>query len=260
MRRRAVGVPDTGFHFDEPSHSYFFDGRPMTGCTTILGVIAKPALIAWAAKMATEYIRENVAYAIPGQDGGFWAVKPSVVEEAKTAHAKKRDKAADDGTALHATVEQYIKLSIELYDGRPTHEPRVDFAAIQPFIEWAINEKVRFIASEIKLYSKEHWIAGTADFIFEKDGKRYIGDIKTYKKIWDRVPLIQCAGYSIMWEEMQDRARGTVPAPIDGYCVVCLPKERSFNPEEDVLWSYDTEGDREAFLSAVRLYRYLNNK
>jgi hypothetical protein len=85
------------------------------------------------------------------------------------------------------------------------------------------------------------------------------------------VPLIQCAGYALMWEEMGRAAAddfNTIKLgghkfkakSIDGYCVICLPKERAFNEAEDVLWSFDTEGDREAFLSAVRLYRYLNNK
>jgi hypothetical protein len=48
-----------GFVFDEKKHLYFYDGKPMTGCTTILGVLAKPALIPWAAKMAVEYIAQH---------------------------------------------------------------------------------------------------------------------------------------------------------------------------------------------------------
>src|SRR5271170_7952713 len=31
-----------GFVFDEKKHLYFYDGKPMTGCTTILGILAKP--------------------------------------------------------------------------------------------------------------------------------------------------------------------------------------------------------------------------
>ena len=27
-----------GFVFDEKKHLYFYDGKPMTGCTTILGI------------------------------------------------------------------------------------------------------------------------------------------------------------------------------------------------------------------------------
>jgi hypothetical protein len=248
-------------------HHYYADAegtKEYTGITTILGVIAKPALIGWAAKMATEYIRENVAYAIPGEDGGYWAIKPSVVEEARTAHAKKRDTAADKGTELHALVETLVQHWIDKAEGKPIGMPAdwgdEAYKALTPFMLWAGSQNIRFIAAEQRLYSKTHWIAGTCDLVFEKDGKRYIGDIKTYKKIWDRVPLIQCAGYALMWEEMFNGVYTTTKQNIDGYCVVCLPKERAFNEAEDVLWSWDTEGDREAFISAARLYRYLKQK
>ena len=43
-------------------HHYYADAdgtKEYTGITTVLGVIAKPALISWAAKMAAEYIAEN---------------------------------------------------------------------------------------------------------------------------------------------------------------------------------------------------------
>jgi hypothetical protein len=155
-------------------------------------------------------------------------------------------------------------------DGKPLEmndDPTHKWLPISPFIQWAIKEDVRFIATEQRLYSKELWVAGTCDLIFEKNGKRYIGDIKTYKKIWDRVPLIQCAGYALMWEEMRWNNYqtgkiddGPYPLNIDGYCVICLPKERAFNEAEDVLWSFDPEADKKAFISAVTLYKYLNQK
>ena len=43
------------FRFDEKKHRYYLDGKSMTGCTTVLGVIAKPALIQWAADHAAAY-------------------------------------------------------------------------------------------------------------------------------------------------------------------------------------------------------------
>jgi hypothetical protein len=36
-------------------HSYTLDGAPVPGVTTVLGVMAKPALINWAARMAADY-------------------------------------------------------------------------------------------------------------------------------------------------------------------------------------------------------------
>jgi hypothetical protein len=265
------------FIFDEKAHAYFLNGKPMMGCTTVLGVIAKPALINWAARMAVEYIYANSSLKPEKENNNkIWQVTEHTLEEARTAHAKKRDKAADAGTDLHALVEEYVRDCIATKKGyaiSTTGYP--DLAPIQAFIDWAIKEKIRFIASEQRLYSKSLWVAGTCDLIFEKDGKRYVGDIKTYKKIWDRVPLIQCAGYALMYEEMQQGTLAQHPEDIsdgipdfsethgpkiDGYCIICLPKERAFNEAEDVLWSWDTEGDTEAFRAAVKLYTYLKQK
>ena len=48
------------FTFEEKTHSYFLDEKPLTGITTILGVISKPSLIGWASRMACEYVRDNL--------------------------------------------------------------------------------------------------------------------------------------------------------------------------------------------------------
>ena len=185
-----------GFVFDEKKHLYFYDGKPMTGCTTILGILAKPALIPWAAKMATDHVRSELSKT----DKWLWSSElPRILDEAKGAHARKRDDAAESGTDLHALVETWVRACIAENDGYPKV---AEEGPIFAFTKWAIKENVRFIATETKLYSKELWVAGTVDLVFEKGGKRFVGDIKTYKKLWDRVPLIQCAGYALMAEEM----------------------------------------------------------
>lgn len=238
----------TGFEFFADEHVYLMDGRPMTGITTILGsVIAKPQLIPWAARMAVEYIKEVAESGETPLGNKFWTVGEVILEEAKTAYAKKRDEGAQKGTDTHALVEEYIKECIEKNDGLPVlyHNERNPIA---PFLAWASTNVTRFLASEAQLYSKEMFVAGTADFIFEKDGKTYIGDIKTYKKIWDRTPFYQCAGYGLMHREMTG-------SEIAGYVIFNLPKEREHNPEEDVLWSFDTSGDTRAFLACLEIYR-----
>ena len=89
------------------------------------------------------------------------------------------------------------------------------------------------------------WTAGTVDFLAEKDGKKFVGDVKTYDKIWDRVPFLQCAGYSLMLEEMGHKT--------DSYCIIRLGKDGSFEEK----WSFDTEGDRQGFLAALTLFKQL---
>ncbi len=235
----------------ETHHHYYADPegtKEYTGVTTLLNkVIAKPALIQWAANEAVKYIEAN--------QSKFWEevremfhfdpIKfNEVLKEARTAHARFRDKRAEEGTDLHALAEEYIKHCLATTNGSPMPAGTGN-AAIQKFAVWAGKEKIRFIASEAKLYSPKLFVAGTADFIFEKEGKLYVGDIKNKKKIYGREPFFQCAGYSIMREEMTGEQ-------FAGYCVVRLWEE-----ELEALWSVDTEGDMEGFLACARLYRLL---
>lgn len=238
-----------GFHFDEIKHRYYYDGVEMTGCTTVLGVLNKPALIAWSSKMAVEWIRENAkkdTYEVE-EEGDYtqregYFVTEKELEDAKVAYAKFRDKRAGEGTDTHAKIENYIKACISLNNGIPmAHE------GLDSFCKWAIENVSKFLGSEQKFYSKSLFVAGTADFTFErKDGKRYLGDIKTYKKIWDNIPFAQCAGYSIMAEEMGEE-------PYYGYCIVNLPPKG----ELECMWNFDVEGDKKAFINCVNLYRFI---
>jgi len=233
-----------GFYFRASDHSYFMDGERMTGVTSILGVISKPMLIGWASRMCAEYLEKNCER----NEDGLLVVSAQQLLEAKNAHTKKKEAGATAGTDTHSNAETWIKICIEQNGGKPMGVDEI----IKPFCEWAHKENITFVSSEEKLYSKQMFVAGTADFIFEKDGKRYIGDIKTYKKLWDRVPMLQCAGYGLMWREMNGK-------DIDGYCVFNLPKERDFNEADDVRWSKDVAGDQEGFLAALSLYRVLAN-
>mgnify|MGYP001586239833 CR=1 FL=1 len=235
------------FTFDEKKHVYTLDGKPLMGVTSVLGVIAKPALIQWAANMMDEYIRANVAFAIPGDDGGYWAIKPSVIEEAKFAHRKKKEKAADQGTDTHAHIETLVKVAIENFGGYLPENSISDTPSVQSFIDWAKNNKIKFLESEKRMYSREWWTAGTCDLVFEQDGKRYVGDVKTMKKLWDVVPFIQCAAYAKMMSEAGEK--------FDGTCVINIPKETN---EVETHYRYDLEGDTKAFEAALTLYRTLN--
>lgn len=262
-----TNVPQEGFFFDGEGskHDYYLDGKKMTGVTTILGVLAKPALIPWAARMAVEYIEENTTAFVDKLVVKNGKTLAELFTEAKGAHARKRDEGGAKGTSTHALVEEWIKFLIGTNDGKQPDHVQGDkkWEAITPFMEWARKENIKFLATEKQMYSKSLFVAGTADFIFEKDGKRYIGDLKTYKKIWDRVPFYQCAGYAYMWEEMNrvlvsgwpNAVEYKVENPIHGYCIVNLPKERSFKEDEDVLWSFDVAGDTKAFLACVEIYR-----
>jgi len=234
------------FDFDPKKHVYTLDGKPLHGVTTVLGVISKPALIQWAANEAVKHIADTLAADIQaGFDREYF---DSVLSDARYAHRKKKEEAADAGTDVHALVEDYVnECSAQSGNAFVSTHTSTKYAAILPFLAWATSNNIRFLSTEKRMYSERMWVAGTCDLIFEKDGKTYVGDIKTYKKLWDRTPFLQCAAYSLMAEETE----GT---RFDGYCILRM-KDGEFEEK----WSFDVEGDREGFLAALKLYKTLQN-
>lgn len=242
------------FTYTEKGHKYELDGKRMTGVTTVLGVLAKPQLIPWAAKMTAEWIRENCDRDThPGNGPALgtefcaYLVHESDLQEAVKAHTKKKDDAAEKGTDVHALVETYIKRCISEHGGKP--EVLTFVNEVGRFAAWAMQNNIRFLSSETPTYSKEWFVAGTPDFTFEKDGKRYVGDLKTYKKIWDRVPHFQTAAYAYMLREQGEK-------PYDGTCIVNINKETNELTDQ---WTYDLNGDTKAFEACLFLYRQLSN-
>lgn len=237
------------FRFDEKAHVYFLNDKPLHGVTTVLGVISKPALIQWAANEAIDYIEKfgTIHWSnTKDQVKEGYSASNALLKEARTAHRKKKEAAADAGTDLHAQIEEFVRYIIKEWGGRV---PLIVAGrhSIMPFINWAREEKILFLEAEKRLYSEKLWVAGTCDLVFQKDGKTYIGDIKTYKKLWDRVPMLQCAGYGLMWKDMTGK-------DVDGYCVMRI-KDGEFEPT----WSFDVAGDTEGFLAALSLYKALKN-
>lgn len=278
-------LPDTSrLEFDAKKHCYKLDGHLLSGVTSVIdGTSSKQNLIGWAANMAVDYIKENGAvhdtkkscnecvetnaYSVATSDLGMsekdvvcyheertvLTVNLSVVEEARTAYAKKRDKAASKGTDTHALVEQYILDCIDEFGGKPL--PAIMPTEIDPFKVWAIANVDCFIAAEQRLYSEKHGFAGTCDFIAIIDGKITIGDLKTYPKMWSADAFIQMGAYSICWEELT----GVRP----GQSVVvkmCDPEDERLKKYGGNAFSvyprYAIEEDEEMFLTRLSMYRY----
>lgn len=232
------------FEFNEGKHVYTLNGKKLYGVTSVLGVIAKPALIQWSAKMAAEYIRDTgIERTIDGVH--YILTQGHLLEEAKSAHRKKKEDAGKKGTDIHAQCEVIIKHAIAHEGGcLPPSLFHAD-PLVQKFIDWAIENKVQFLASEKKMYSREMWVAGTCDFTCIINGKRIMGDIKTSSGIYGRDYFLQCAGYILMSEEHGEK--------YDGSIIVRLGKDGSFETKE----SWDLETDKKGFISALNLFKVL---
>lgn len=198
--RLAYGNVNLEFH--PGRHFYTADGQPLIGVTTILGVISKEFLTAWASKEAVKFLGyydretwtptgyipapeqdkidgldklENALLKMQGMDAEtYW----KLLKEAKGAHTRKKKDAADIGTNVHAFIEAYIK-------GEKPEKPTEsrELAGVDAFLRWVDGNTVEFVSSEHMVYSKEHGYAGTLDWTAKVNGRYMLGDTKTSSMI-----------------------------------------------------------------------------
>ena len=83
--------------FEEIKHAYFYEGKKVPSVTTILGIVAKPALINWSANMAADYFKSQIE---PGKSYDEIQLN-TIWKDAKSAHYKKKVETGDIGTFVH---------------------------------------------------------------------------------------------------------------------------------------------------------------
>jgi len=249
MSTLQSGVQDKvgRFTFDPASHSYYLDGKPLVGTTTVIGVIAKNALISWAANLTAREIKEW-AESVEGE-----ILLKDLLEkctEAARAHTRRKEAAADIGTQVHGAIEGFIKGQINAEEYEHSLDNPLAINMYTNFVGWAQDNEVTFHESEKKLYSVTNWCAGTCDFTCSIGDKTFVGDIKTSARIYPE-NFIQTAAYRMMLEEMGIGER------YDGSLIVNIKKDGKFDQDKDVKYRFDYQTDLKAFLGALEIYKYL---
>ncbi len=173
-------------NFNQGDHIYKINGVRIPSVTGIIGIVDKPFLIGWAARMAAENFRSRIIPGVPVTAEEL----DELYEESRAAHRAKKTEAGDIGTKVHNWCEMYIKGS---RPEMPTDE-RV-LAAVQKFLNWVEENDVKFLSSEQIVYSRLHNYVGTVDFFCVIKGKLYIGDIKTANAIYMNSNFSQIASY-----------------------------------------------------------------
>lgn len=236
-------APKKGYHFDSDKHIHYLDGKCLMGTTTVLGVIAKPQLIPWAVNMAIDYIKANSKLV-----KGFYAVNSKTLAGAKVAHSKNKEKAAEKGTDIHAMIEELVKNAITNAGGYLDGSAIGPHKQVNDFIEWAVERNVKFLESEISVYSRTMFVGGICDLMFEIDGKVYVGDIKTSKYIYTTY-WFQTAAYQVCMQEM-----GMYPN-IAGHIIIKTSEKTGFEVQEN----FDFKGNSTAFKACLYLHRQLES-
>jgi len=156
------------------------NGREYVSVTTVLQVIAKPALMYWAAKTAAKAALKD----------------PSISEEeaSKSIYGAKK-KAGIRGSDVHKFVETYKK------GGKVTIRKELKPYA-DAFVSFLGQTDPKIKENEKEIYSDKYKYAGTLDIIMEdKQGKVWIVDIKTTSGVYPESGL-QLVAYKQACEEM----------------------------------------------------------
>jgi len=142
------------------------DGTRVPGVTTVLNVIAKPALIAWANRMGLDGINTS----------------------------KHVDELADIGTLAHAMIAHHLGgPAPDLDDYSKNQIDRAENSVLS-FHEWAKGKTIVTAHSERQMVSEELRYGGTCGWLGAIDGVETLLDLKTGKAIYDE-HLYQVAAY-----------------------------------------------------------------
>ena len=142
----------------QESCGYEIDGQWYPRVTSIVSVIAKPALYKYYAKQESFEAGEN-----------------------------HKNKSAEEGTMIHAVIENIM-------EGKDIAVPSSVAAIVDSYKHFAQDTKIVPHKVETRIKSAKHGYAGTIDVLAEIDGKLGVLDIKTSSAIY-RDYGIQTAAY-----------------------------------------------------------------
>lgn len=209
---------------------YFKDGKPYLSTTTILSIIAKPALAYWYGKEV------------------YWAMVQDPSMDEKTAMAvpyQSGNKAKLRGTTVHSIVEAYKTTGEEL-EGIPEDFHKYATA----FYTFMKEHNVEIVEQEKTVFDDVNRVAGTLDMYCKIGGKFHVVDVKTGKDIYPEVEL-QLSSYAHML-----RLEGK---PVDTLSVLLLETGEDGQPTGNFKFKTCAE-DFEAFMSAKKLWEWNNRE
>ena len=270
------------FTYDDSKHEYRLNGQELPGTTTPLvlvnevswdskGVMSDKTQIIknWALKLMYTKALELYDITIPTTREEF----DTLITTAKKAPNQRFKDAGISGTEIHELIEGLIKNAIA--NGGTMTQLTTNVPQVQNFINWANNNKVKFLFSEEPLYSKEWMNCGTVDFICEIDNKTLIGDIKTNgdkrryewtSKGYDMTKPLSDIHVPALWQTgaygkmaTEEGARKLIDK-FDGVVIVNIKKSGEFDEKLDVRYNYNPKVLIEAYNHVINLYKLFRNQ
>ncbi|SCF42439.1 PD-(D/E)XK nuclease superfamily [Micromonospora echinospora] len=161
-------------------------GEKAPGVTSILGMLPKPFLQHWAAKVVAEYATDNLGELVGLRLNGD---RQGVIDFLKGAPRRDTARAAETGTAVHDAFEKIAK-------GQPVGRLHPDYRVyVDHFEEFLKEFAPEFVFLEETVWSETWDYAGSFDAYAVIDGERVFLDWKTTRSGVHPEVALQLAAY-----------------------------------------------------------------
>jgi len=206
-------------NFNEPHITYKDKNeQKIPGVTTVLNVLAKPALIVWAYNKGIN--GENLY---------------------------ERDESANTGTVIHARILGYfLGYEIDNYN----ISPQVwDWSenSLNSFKELIRKKKIKLIVAETPLVSEKYGYGGTLDLYAYFDDRRELWDFKTGSGIYETNIYQLAALNNLLIENGYEPPERVVP--------VNIPKSPDDSFSIQSISADNLKDEFEIFLSCLKIYK-----
>lgn len=173
--------------YEHKRHMYFWDGQHVPSVTTIIKRLDKPGLLWWAAEEAVKAMQRG---------------EPP--EEARKAHVKIKDAAADIGNVLHdiaELVQSGKQPKLDMVAKLPVEDQLIASNCAIALQEWMVAQRFGTADLERRVFSRDLMYAGRCDrFGLINDHLAVLdfksGGEKIYPETW-----LQMAAYEVALEE-----------------------------------------------------------
>ena len=243
-----VGIPSDSPRPWSRDRFYTIDGCQLPSVTTILDVIAKPALGPWYAKQERRYFETAMLEVLskPGARDPEYVLS-AVVNAVGGVKAADREKqrAATIGTAIHAGIEWQLRTRLGEAAGPEPVLPDAAAWAVESWKDWAKNIALEPLAIERTVYCEACGYAGTLDLYARVEGALTVLDWKSGRAIYPEA-FLQNVAYR--------HAAARQGLPSSQGLIVRVPKLMD-DPSWEVM-AVPAKLIVDDFLAAARLWRW----
>jgi hypothetical protein len=211
-------------------------GEAVPSITTVIGMINKPALVRWSAKMAAQYAVDHWI-----DLGAMTTVEKLIaIREAPERYTTEK---ADLGDAVHDIADNWAK-------GIPSESTKQTNPYIAQFLKFLMDRRPKFLETEVTVWSRSADYAGTADAIAEINGKTWIMDWKTGRGVYPEYGLQLAALRNADFIIRPDGTEDKIPQIDFSGIIQIRPRSYKFFPVQE------DEACFAAFLAARELLKW----